>query len=230
MRRADERHPRSPRSARPRSPASRRRLLAREDARVLAIVGAGHQAHPHIAAMLEARPFERDPDRGPHRSRAPSGSPPSGPLADRRRQRRGGRARRRRRLHRDEVERAGRSRREWLKPGAHVNAVGACVPTRARARHRDGRALARSSSTGASRAMNEAGDYLLAARGGRDLRAGAHQGRARRDARRRRTRADVGRRDHGLRVARPGGRGPRRGRVRRPPREPRPAPGTTVEF
>ena len=25
---------------------------------MLAIVGAGHQAHPHIAAMLEARQFE----------------------------------------------------------------------------------------------------------------------------------------------------------------------------
>src|SRR6266404_1398615 len=35
------------------------RLLAREDSSELAIVGAGHQAHPHIAAMLEARPFER---------------------------------------------------------------------------------------------------------------------------------------------------------------------------
>src|SRR5947207_12017724 len=35
------------------------RLLAREDAQDLAIVGAGHQAHPHIAAMLEARQFER---------------------------------------------------------------------------------------------------------------------------------------------------------------------------
>src|SRR2546423_7944659 len=34
------------------------RALAKEDARVLAIVGAGHQAHPHVAAMLEARPFE----------------------------------------------------------------------------------------------------------------------------------------------------------------------------
>ena len=53
------------------------RALAREDARVLAIVGAGHQAHPHIAAMLEARQFEqiRIAARTP---RAPSDSPPSG--------------------------------------------------------------------------------------------------------------------------------------------------------
>jgi ornithine cyclodeaminase len=34
------------------------RALAREDARVLAVVGAGHQARPHITSMLEARPFE----------------------------------------------------------------------------------------------------------------------------------------------------------------------------
>src|SRR4051812_638711 len=34
------------------------RALAREDARVLAMVGAGHQAHPHMAAMFEARQFE----------------------------------------------------------------------------------------------------------------------------------------------------------------------------
>ena len=32
------------------------KALAREDARVLAIVGAGHQAYPHVEAMLEARP------------------------------------------------------------------------------------------------------------------------------------------------------------------------------
>ena len=35
------------------------RALARQDARELAIVGAGHQAAAHVAAMLEARPFER---------------------------------------------------------------------------------------------------------------------------------------------------------------------------
>ena len=58
-------------------------------------------------------------------------------------------------------------RGEWLKPGAHVNAVGACFPTHARARRGDGRRPP-SSSTAASRAENEAGDYLLAVAGGRD--------------------------------------------------------------
>src|SRR5262249_5360996 len=34
------------------------RLLAREDATTLAVVGAGHQAHAHIEAMLAVRPFD----------------------------------------------------------------------------------------------------------------------------------------------------------------------------
>ena len=58
----------------------------------------------------------------------------------------------------------------WLAPGAHVNAVGACFAATPRARHR-GRARARASSpTAASRASNEAGDFLIAARRGRDRR------------------------------------------------------------
>ena len=115
------------------------RLLAREDARELAIVGAGHQAHPHIAAMLEARPFER--------IRIAARTPESAsrlaaewPLA----------------TAVETVEEAVRGadvvctvtnssepvlRHEWLKTGAHVNAVGVERRDRARAGHRDGRGL-----------------------------------------------------------------------------------------
>jgi ornithine cyclodeaminase len=50
---------------------------------------------------------------------------------------------------------------EWLKPGAHVNAVGACLPTM---RELDGAAMARATLFVDRRESceNEAGDYLLA--------------------------------------------------------------------
>ena len=135
------------------------RALAREDARRLAIVGAGHQAHAHVAAMLEARPFER--------IRIASRTYESAerlaaewPLA----------------TAVDTAEEAVRDADvvctvtssaepvvlgEWLKPGAHVNAVGACFP---HTRELDGAAVARSSFFVDRResAENEAGDYLLA--------------------------------------------------------------------
>jgi ornithine cyclodeaminase len=52
-------------------------------------------------------------------------------------------------------------RREWLKPGVHVNAVGSCVPT---ARELDTRTMADALLVTDRResAENEAGDYLLA--------------------------------------------------------------------
>ena len=52
-------------------------------------------------------------------------------------------------------------RGEWLKPGAHVNAVGACLPTM---RELDGAAMARATLFVDRRESceNEAGDYLLA--------------------------------------------------------------------
>ena len=135
------------------------RALAREDARELAIVGAGYQAHAHLAAMLEARQFER--------IRIASRTYESAqllaaewPLAS-------------------AVETAEEAVRgadvvctvtssaepvvlgEWLKPGAHVNAVGACFP---HTRELDGAAVARGSLVVDRResAEHEAGDYLLA--------------------------------------------------------------------
>jgi ornithine cyclodeaminase len=54
---------------------------------------------------------------------------------------------------------------EWLKPGAHVNAVGSCFP---HTRELDGTAIARASLIVDRResAENEAGDYLLALKEG----------------------------------------------------------------
>ncbi len=139
------------------------RALARSDARELAIVGAGHQAHAHIAAMLEARPFEL--------TRIASRTYESAQrLADEW-------------STATAVETAEEAVRgadvictvtssaepvvlgEWLEPGAHVNAVGACFPHR---RELDGAAVARASLFVDRResAENEAGDYLLALREG----------------------------------------------------------------
>jgi ornithine cyclodeaminase/alanine dehydrogenase-like protein (mu-crystallin family) len=139
------------------------RALARDEARVLAIVGAGHQAHPHVAAMLEARPFERI--RIASRSfESAQRLADEWPLA----------------VAVETAEEAVRGADvvctvtssaepvvlgEWLEPGAHVNAVGACFP---HTRELDSAAVARASFFVDRResAENEAGDYLLALQDG----------------------------------------------------------------
>jgi ornithine cyclodeaminase/alanine dehydrogenase-like protein (mu-crystallin family) len=133
------------------------RLLAREDAQDLAIVGAGHQAHPHIAAMLEARQFERI--RIAARSvESAERLASEWPLA----------------VAVDSVEEAVREadvvctvtnsaepvlRHEWLKPGVHVNAVGSSVKN---ARELDTATVVACSLFVDRResTVNEAGDYL----------------------------------------------------------------------
>ncbi len=141
------------------------RALARADASVLGLVGSGVQARTHLEAMLIARP-------GLERVRVHSRD-----------------AARREAFAEREAERFGiaveavatareavigadlvcttTSAREpvllgeWLAPGAHVNAVGACVP---RARELDADAVARSRLyTDCKESLeNEAGDFLLA--------------------------------------------------------------------
>jgi len=161
------------------------RLLARDDARELAVIGAGHQAAPHVEAMRAVRPFERIriASRNPEHARRLAATI-------------------------DGVEAAGSVeeavsgadvvvtvtsaaepvvRREWLRPGAHVNAVGACFP---HARELDSATVAESSFFVDRResAENEAGDYLLALADGAiapghikaeigDVLVGAHPGR-----------------------------------------------------
>ncbi len=140
------------------------RLLARENARDLALIGAGVQARTHLAAMLAVRRLERVRVfcRGTEQREA---------FARRESARQG-----------IEVEPVGSARAavegadlvctttssrepvllgEWLTPGAHVNAVGACTP---KSRELDATAIARSRLYVDRResALNEAGDFLLA--------------------------------------------------------------------
>ena len=144
------------------------RLLARADAGDLALVGAGVQARAHLAAMACVRPIRRArvASRRPEHARAfaaefaPHFGFPIETVAS--------------------VEDAVRGadlivttttaaepiiRREWVAPGAHINAVGSSIPT---AREIDSATMAaaglfvdRREST-----LNESGDYLFAAREG----------------------------------------------------------------
>jgi ornithine cyclodeaminase/alanine dehydrogenase-like protein (mu-crystallin family) len=134
------------------------KALARADARVCAIVGAGHQAHAHVTAMLAARPFERIliASRSLESARQLAGEWPAAEAVK-------------------TVEEAVREADvvctvtssaepvvlgEWLNPGTHVNAVGACFP---HTRELDTAAVASASLFADRResAENEAGDYLI---------------------------------------------------------------------
>ena len=135
------------------------RALARGDASELAIVGAGHQAGPHIAAMLEARPFERI--RIASRTfesakRLASEWPIATAVETAEEAVRGA----------DVVCTVTSSPEpvllgEWLRPGAHVNAVGAGFPDM---RELDAAAVANASFFVDRRdsAESESGDYLMA--------------------------------------------------------------------
>jgi ornithine cyclodeaminase len=132
------------------------KLLAREDAKTLAIVGAGVQGRSHLRAI----PHARD-------------------LRDVRVLKRG-----------DDVEKAVRDadvvvlatssrepviRREWLKPGVHINAVGSSIAT---TREVDTATMATASLFVDRResTVNESGDYLLALKDGADVRIQAELG------------------------------------------------------
>jgi len=139
-------------------------LLARPGAAELAIIGTGVQARSHLLAIAAARPLDRVRVAGRHADRArrfaedmreyttvPVTACDSAA---------------------DAVAGAGIVvtatssaepvlRRDWLAPGAHVNAVGACVP---QARELDAETMAAAAVFADSResVANEAGDYVLA--------------------------------------------------------------------
>jgi ornithine cyclodeaminase/alanine dehydrogenase-like protein (mu-crystallin family) len=139
-------------------------LLARGDAAELAIVGTGVQARAHLLAIAAARPLTsvrvagRDPAKARRfaedmRGRTDAPVTACGSAAD-------------------AVAGAGIVvtatssaepvlRRDWLAPGAHINAVGACVP---HARELDAETMAAAALFTDSResVTSEAGDYLLA--------------------------------------------------------------------
>jgi ornithine cyclodeaminase/alanine dehydrogenase-like protein (mu-crystallin family) len=144
------------------------RLLAREDAGVLALVGSGVQARTHLEAMLLVRTIRSVRVASKNLDRARSFAQREGarhgiaitPCATAREAVEGA----------DIVCAATSSREpvvlgEWLAPGAHVNAVGASVPT---ARELDTSAVARSRFFVDRReaALAEAGDFLLAKKEG----------------------------------------------------------------
>jgi alanine dehydrogenase len=138
------------------------RTLARADAKVCAIVGAGHQAHAHIPAMRAALPFERIVVASRNAAGAHALAAAAGVEAA------------------DSIEAAVRAadvvctvtsspepvlRREWLRPGTHVNAVGACFP---HTRELDTATVADAAFFVDRResAENEAGDYVIPLREG----------------------------------------------------------------
>jgi ornithine cyclodeaminase/alanine dehydrogenase-like protein (mu-crystallin family) len=140
-------------------------LLARKDADVLAVIGAGVQARAHILALDQARPLREIRLAGRHRASAEQLAAsvrelirPPLRVCD-------GVA--------EAVDGAGIVvtatssaepvlRGEWLRPGSHVNAVGACLPT---ARELDGPAMAAGVLFADRREslLAEAGDYVIAA-------------------------------------------------------------------
>ena len=140
------------------------RLLAREDARSVAILGSGVQAKTHLAAMLEARPINsvRIWSRNENRARE---------FVERESKR-----------HGMQVEYSASVRAavadadvvctttaatepilsgEWIQPGTHINAVGSSVPF---TRELDTAAVrnARLYVDRRESTLNEAGDFLFA--------------------------------------------------------------------
>jgi ornithine cyclodeaminase/alanine dehydrogenase-like protein (mu-crystallin family) len=135
-------------------------LLARKDASTVAILGAGVQGRSHLDAMLAARPFKRvivwsrnsahaaklaDLDVGAEiviARDAESAVRQADVICT------------------VTASREAVLKGEWLKPGAHVNAVGASIPT---ARELDTQAVKRSRVFVDRResALNEAGDILI---------------------------------------------------------------------
>jgi len=138
------------------------RLLAREDARELAILGAGVQARAHIVAMRAVRPFERVriASRTFAHARAVADETGAEAVESAEEAVRGA----------DVVVTATNSSQPvlehaWLAPGTHVNAVGSSIAT---ARELDSATIAACSLFVDRResTVNEAGDYLLPLREG----------------------------------------------------------------
>ncbi len=144
------------------------RLLAREDANDLAMIGSGVQARSHLAALACVRPIRRARIASRNFEHAqqfaaemqPHFAFPIEPMASVEAAVRGA----------DLIVTATSSaepvvRRDWIGPGAHLNVVGASVPA---AREIDTATMAAASLFVDRResTLNESGDYLFAAREG----------------------------------------------------------------
>jgi ornithine cyclodeaminase/alanine dehydrogenase-like protein (mu-crystallin family) len=144
------------------------RLLAREDAHDLAIVGAGVQARSHLAALSRVRTIKRarvsarnfDHARQLAEESQPQYQFPIKPVRNNEEAVRGA----------DIIVTATSSlapviNKDWISPGAHVNAIGTHSPN---SREVDSAtmAAARIFVDRRESALNESGDYLLAAKEG----------------------------------------------------------------
>lgn len=135
------------------------RLLARRDARTVAILGAGVQARTHLEAMRCVLPgLERVTVWSRTREHAAALGADVAETAEE--------------ALRDAdvvctttTSREPVVRREWLAPGAHVNAVGSSIPT-TRELDTDTMAAAALFVDRRESTLNESGDYLFAAREG----------------------------------------------------------------
>lgn len=144
------------------------RVLAREDAAELAIIGAGVQARTHLSAMACVRPIKRariasrthDSAQKFAKEMQPKCPFPVEPVE-------GAEAAVRRAdlIVTATISREPVVQREWISPGAHINAVGTFSPS---AREIDTATVAAATLFVDRResALNEAGDYLLAAKEG----------------------------------------------------------------
>jgi ornithine cyclodeaminase len=141
------------------------RLLARTDASELALVGTGVQARAHLEAMALVATFERARIASRTKAKAQAFVAELAP---------------RYKFPLEAVERAEEAvrgadvivtatnsaepvlRRDWVKPGAHINAVGSCSP---RTREIDTETVVASTFFVDRResALNEAGDYIIPA-------------------------------------------------------------------
>jgi ornithine cyclodeaminase/alanine dehydrogenase-like protein (mu-crystallin family) len=142
------------------------RVLAREDARELAMLGSGVQARAHLEAMAAVRAFERCRVWSRTHEHAAAFATEAHAYAP---------------FPVDVVESAEDAvrgadvvvtatsapepivRRDWLGPGTHVNAVGSSIPT---ARELDADTIAAAALFADAREsmVNEGGDYLFAVR------------------------------------------------------------------
>lgn len=144
------------------------KLLARKEATDLAIVGSGVQAHMHLEAMLLCRPIERvrvcsktlEHARAFATEESSRHSITIQPTPSVQEAVAGADI-----ICTTTTSRDPLLRGDWIKPGAHINAVGSSV---ANARELDGRAVQRSRLFVDRResALNEAGDFLLAKKEG----------------------------------------------------------------
>lgn len=144
------------------------RLLAREDAGDLAIIGAGVQARPHLVAMNCVRPLRRvriasrsfESAKNFAKEMQPQFSTLIEPVEDIAAAVRGADIIVTATTSRDPV-----LRREWISPGAHINAIGTFSP---KAREVDTATVVAASLFVDRResALTEAGDYLIAAQEG----------------------------------------------------------------